>query len=115
MGARRLLGARHLGSLLSGCGGRETEEQDAGREDGDELLPGQCGARAALAWRAEFAPSKGQARVAGSLRRTECKDGSGSGSGRVSAGFRVSGSVFYFYLRICGFGYPKYFGFGADF
>jgi len=62
MGARRLLGARHLGSLVSGCGGRETEEQDAGREDGDELLPGQCGARAVLAWRAEFAPSRsGQA------------------------------------------------------
>ena len=48
--------------LVSGCGGRETEEQDAGREDGDELLPGQCGARAVLAWRAEFAPSRSEGR-----------------------------------------------------
>ena len=43
-GVRRLphppVGARHLGSLLFGCGGRETEEQDPGREEGDELLPG---------------------------------------------------------------------------
>ena len=62
MGARRLLGARHLGSLVSGCGGRETEEQDAGREDGDELLPGQYGARAVLAWREEFAPSRSEGR-----------------------------------------------------
>jgi len=33
-----------------------------GGEDGDELLPGQCGARAALAWRAEFAPSRSEGR-----------------------------------------------------
>ena len=62
MGARRLLGARRLGSLLSGCGGREIEEQDTGREEGDELLLGQCGARAALTRQAEFAPSRYEGR-----------------------------------------------------
>ena len=62
MGALQLLSARHLGSLLSGCGGRETEEQNAGREEGDELLPVQCGARAALTRRAEFAPSRSKGR-----------------------------------------------------
>ena len=31
LGHRGAAAARHLGSLLSGCGGRETEEQDAGR------------------------------------------------------------------------------------
>ena len=62
MGALRLLGARRLGSLLSGCGGREIEEQDAGREEGDELLLGQCGPRAALTRQAEFAPSRYEGR-----------------------------------------------------
>ena len=62
MGALRLLGAWQLGSLLSECGDRETEEQDAGREEGDELLPGQCRARIALARRAEFAPSRSEGR-----------------------------------------------------
>ena len=37
-------------------------------------------------------------------------------AGRVRGRYpRVSGLVSSFDPRICGFGYPKYFGFGADF
>ena len=89
------------------CGGTQARCGDGGGRGEARAAPMSAveGARAVLASGASDA-------VHQAVRLRMAADRVRGGYPRFS-GFRVSGSVFGFHPRICGFGYPKYFGFGA--